>query len=92
MNNEVYASEKFRLSKWSETKYSLPFRYTPTSKNIFLSTEYKHNQYPELSYLYPCFAQIHDKYITQEDKLKTVLHYIEDRIIHLENPMNIFKS
>ena len=56
MNNEVYASEKFRLSKWSETKYSLPFRYTPTSKNIFLSTEYKHNQYPELSYLYPCFA------------------------------------
>lgn len=76
--------KKFRLSKWSETEYSLPFRYTPAAKNIFLSTEYKQSQYPELSYLYPGFEQFYNKYITQEEKLKTILRYIEACILHLE--------
>ena len=43
--------------------YSLPFRYTPAAKNIFLSSEYKQSQYPELSYLYPGFVQILSKLV-----------------------------
>lgn len=75
---------KFRLSEWSETEYSLPFRYTTTAKNIFFSTEYKQSQYPELSYLYPGYEQFYNKYIMQEENLKTVLRYIEACILNLE--------
>ena len=64
--------------------YSLPFRYTPAAKNIFLSSEYKQSQYPELSYLYPGFVQIYDKCIMQEENLKAILCYVEASILNLE--------
>ena len=75
---------KYRLSEWSEKAYSLPFRCTSAAKNIFISTEYKQAQFPELSYLYPGFEQLYNKYIMQENKLITVLRYIEACILDLE--------
>lgn len=75
---------KYKLSEWSEKAYSLPFRYTSTAKNVFLSTEYKQSQYPELSYLYSQFNYLYNKYLAQEDKLKTILRYIEACILNLE--------
>lgn len=75
---------KYRLSEWSEKEYSLSFRYTSAAKNIFLSTEYKRAQYPELSFLFPGFVELYDKWISQEDILKIVLRYIENCILDLE--------
>lgn len=76
--------QKYRLSEWSEKEYGLPFRYTSAAKNIFLSTEYRRAQYPELSFLFPEFEVLYDKYIGQDENLKTVLRYIENCIMDLE--------
>lgn len=76
--------QKYRLSEWSEKEYGLPFRYTSAAKNIFLSTEYKEAQYPELSFLFPGFVELYDKYIGQEENLMTALRYIENCILDLE--------
>ena len=75
---------KYRLSEWSEKEYGMPFRYTSAAKNIFLSTEYKQAQYPELSFLFPGFVALYDKYIKQDENLKTALRYIENCILSLE--------
>lgn len=76
--------QKYRLSEWSEKEYGLPFRYTSAAKNIFLSTEYKEAQYPELSFLFPGFEALYDKWISQDENLKTALRYIEKLILDLE--------
>ena len=75
---------KYRLSEWSEKEYGLPFRYTSAAKNIFLSSEYKQSQYPELSFLFPGFEALYDRWIDQNEKLETVLRYIENCILDLE--------
>ncbi len=43
---------KYKLSEWSEKEYGLLFRYTSEAKSIFLSTEYKEAQYPELAFFF----------------------------------------
>ena len=62
----------------------MPFRYTSAAKNIFLSTEFKQAQYPELSFLFPGFEALYDKWIDQNVKLNTSLRYIENCILDLE--------
>lgn len=75
---------KYKLSEWSEKEYGLPFRYTSAAKNIFLTTEYKRAQYPELSFLFPGFEEVYDKWIDQDEKLNTALRFIENCILDLE--------
>lgn len=75
---------KYRLSEWSEKEYGLPFRYTSAAKNIFMSSEYKQSQYPELSFLFPGFLELYDKFIVQDGNLETALRYIENCILDLE--------
>ena len=63
----------------------LPFRCTSAAKKTSLSLRNtKQAQFPELSYLYPGFEQLYNKYIMQENKLITVLRYIEACILDLE--------
>lgn len=76
--------KKYLLSAWSEREYSLPFRYTSAAKNIFMSSDYKRNLYPELAYLYPGYEELFNKYASDLDNLYSVLSYIESQITNLE--------
>lgn len=76
--------KKYKLSEWSENEYNFPFRNTPAAKTVFMSTEYKQGLYPELSYLYPGFKKLYERYIVKGELAKAVFCYIESCIVELE--------